>query len=307
MNRKIQLPIKTALVILGIFILALSITTQGQEFWTLTSKFLGVYSRDKISEENDFIIHFLDVGKADCALIESVYGNFLIDGAIPTYEDYILSYVKKRKIEELDAVFISHFDYDHYSGLIPLMNEIPIKSIYANISGEGGYSFGEFIDLADKKGIEIIQIGVSDVLSFGEINIDVLSPNREYETSNEMSVVMKMTFRDFSALFTGDLEYEALEDIISLENALKSTVLKVPHHGSKNGMNEEFLEYVDPVVSVISAGDNASNLPSKEAVKLLEDYTYFHTHSDRTIIVSTNGDGKMIISTQEKTYEKTYN
>ena len=85
---------------------------------------------------------------------------------------------------------------------------------------------------------------------------------------------MKLVYKDFKMLFTGDIESPAEEKIVSLyknTGKLESDVLKVAHHGSKTSTSQEFLKLVNPKIALIGVGEN--NLfghPSKEVIERFE-------------------------------------
>lgn len=76
---------------------------------------------------------------------------------------------------------------------------------------------------------------------------------------NNNSLVCKMVYKNFSMLFTGDIEEVAEKAILGKyknTNTLKSTILKVAHHGSKSSSTEGFLEAVKPKIALIGVGKN---------------------------------------------------
>ena len=82
---------------------------------------------------------------------------------------------------------------------------------------------------------------------------------------------MKMYYKDFSMLFTGDIEEIAEKKILEIykgkETKLKADVLKVAHHGSKTSSIIEFLEAVSPSFAVIGVGENGIMLHSQPPLK----------------------------------------
>lgn len=79
-------------------------------------------------------------------------------------------------------------------------------------------------------------------------------------TINGHSIIVKFTYGNVNFLFAGDLNEEA-EKLLVAENAstggsLRSELLKVPHHGSADFSNN-FFEAVNPLVSVVSSGDES--------------------------------------------------
>ena len=86
-------------------------------------------------------------------------------------------------------------------------------------------------------------------------------------TINGNSIVLRLGFKNWRMLFAGDLNTDA-EDALVADHAdkgnplnLRGEVFKVPHHGSHE-FSEDFLAAVDPVISVVSSGDE----PGKEHI-----------------------------------------
>ena len=89
---------------------------------------------------------------------------------------------------------------------------------------------------------------------------------------NNNSLVFKFIYKNFSILFTGDIEKIAEEKIINniSKSILKSDILKIPHHGSKTSTTEKFLEYVNPKIALIGVGKNNFGHPSDVVIERLE-------------------------------------
>lgn len=108
---------------------------------------------------------------------------------------------------------------------------------------------------------------------------DVLWPDTQNMVSenalNNNSLVLKLNYKKFSMLFTGDIEEIAEKQILkeykyNLE-ILKSTVLKTGHHGSKTSSSQEFVEAIEPQVALIGVGkDNKFGHPSSDVIQRLE-------------------------------------
>lgn len=85
---------------------------------------------------------------------------------------------------------------------------------------------------------------------------------------------MKLNYNDFSMLLTGDIEKIAEEQILDEYkniNILKSTILKIAHHGSKTSSTQSFLERVKPRIALIGVGkNNTFGHPSDSVIKRLE-------------------------------------
>lgn len=287
-------------VLLIIFLLILSITTQGRLFWDNVSDIIGASSRDSIADDYDLSIHILDVGNADCILIECGEYSVIVDGGTPNYSDYILAYLNKRGIDEIDAVFISHSDYDHYSGLISTAEEIPVLNLYTNSIENTSESYQNVYSAIISNGAEHTVLSSGDEIIIGDMIFTLLSPSTMYEDSNNNSLVFKLTYNDFTMLFMGDAEIDVIEDLIELDVDLSADVLKVSHHGSSDATSKEFINLVNPKLAVISVGTNSYNLPGESTLQILEENNieYYLTNQHGTIILSTNADGFINISTK---------
>lgn len=136
---------------------------------------------------------------------------------------------------------------------------------------------------------------------------EILSPPKSGipgATDNDNSLVLKMTYKDFSFLFTGDLEHAGEVEILSSGLDIRSSVLKVGHHGSSSSTSADFLGRVKPAFAVISAGcDNSFGHPSQQVVELLNhnDVQIFRTdvHGGITFKV-TEKDVKIFTSVPEE-------
>ena len=76
-----------------------------------------------------------------------------------------------------------------------------------------------------------------------------------------------------------------------LDKNIKVDVLKVGHHGSEYSTTDEFLNKVNPSISIISVGkDNKYGHPSKKTLDKLKNTEIYRTDLDKTIIIKTDGN-----------------
>ncbi|MDE6844940.1 MAG: DNA internalization-related competence protein ComEC/Rec2 [Lachnospiraceae bacterium] len=254
-------------------------------------------------------ITMVDVGQGDCIYLTEDGGvHMLIDGGSSdksSVADYqIMPYLKHEGVSYLDAVVVTHPDSDHISGICTLLEEtktsgISIGMIYLPDVGDAGRNEGyhKLEDLAEDAGVTVRYISAGDVLRCGEIMLTCIHPEKGWNTTdiNAYSTVLYLTYRDFTALFTGDLEgegerkvMEAIEDM-SLHNM---TVLKVAHHGSKNSTEEAFLQMIDPEIALISSGrNNRYGHPHEELIGRLEKHgcLIYRTQESGAVTVRVRG------------------
>lgn len=229
-------------------------------------------------------ITMVDVGQGDCIYLTEDSGiHILIDGGSSDKSkvaDYqIMPFLKYEGVSYLDAVIITHPDSDHISGICTLLEEtgtsgISIGTLYMPDVGDAGRN-GEYHKLeylAQQRGVTVRYIGKGDVLQCGKVMLTCLHPDKGWNTTdiNAYSTVLYLTYGEFTALFTGDLEGEGERKI--LEELVEITLLKVAHHGSKNSTKEDFLRMVNPRIALISSGrNNRYGHPDEELLERLAD------------------------------------
>lgn len=194
----------------------------------------------------DFTIYFVDVGQGDCTLIKTKANKtILIDGGEGNTENFdegkntVIPYLLDRGYIKLDYIIISHFDSDHVGGLLSVIEKLKVGKIIISKQGENSENFKKFIEITEKKNIEIIVVNKGDILKIDdEVWIEFLWPDASNiikdNILNNNSIICKVHYKNFSCIFTGDIEQEAEEFILNKNVNLKADVLKVAHHRFKN-------------------------------------------------------------------------
>ncbi len=238
---------------------------------------------------NGFQVTMLDVGQGDCIYIRSGRGkSYLIDGGSSTkgkvMEYQILPYLKYMGVRHLEAVFITHPDSDHCNGILSLLKGYPLQGLTVGRLvlpdiGErnADEQYKELERLAWEKGIGVDYMSRGQQTVDGDMRIACMHPYRGYDTEekNEYSLVLRLSYKSFLGLFTGDVEgkgeEEAWEYMKEKGNVGGLTVLKVAHHGSGRSTGREMLGTLLPRLSLISCGkDNRYGHPHKDLLERLE-------------------------------------
>ena len=234
---------------------------------------------------NKLTIHFIDVGQGDSSLIITPTNKkILIDGGgseMGTFdvgEKILLPYLLDRRIISLDYVLISHFDTDHVGGILYILEKIKVKNVILSKQGENSTNYEEFKAIVKKKKTNLIIVKQGDKVQIDKfVYFDILFPEEEQLQKNILnnnSIVAKLTYNNFSALFTGDIEEIAEKRLIEKykdTNYLKCQLLKVAHHGSKSSSIQEILDYIQPKIALIGVGaDNKFGHPNEGVLKRLK-------------------------------------
>lgn len=194
---------------------------------------------------NSFLkIYFIDVGQGDSTLIVTrTNKTILIDGGgsetgnYDVGENVLVPYLLDRKITTIDYMIFSHFDSDHALGLIKTIEELNVKNIILSKQLVESDTYAQVLELAKQKKIKLIYVIAGNVLKIGEMKIKILHPQKELIAENAMnnnSIVFKLEYKSFSMLFTGDIEKEAEDLILSKKLNLNADILKVAHHRFEN-------------------------------------------------------------------------
>ena len=251
----------------------------------------------------------IDVGQGESTLIQFPKGStMLIDGG-GFYDNsfdvgrlVVAPVIWKKKIKKVDYLVLSHPHPDHLNGLVSIAGIFKVNEVWTN--GEKVYTepFQEFETIISEKKIKhiIIDREHPDRIVNG-VQIEFLHPPKTawHDTStidhseiNNHSLVIKLTYKDISMLFTGDIYQEVERELIDAETDLKSTILKVPHHGSGTSSSLPFLEKVQPQIALFNVGfENIFNLPSPTILERYknQDCQIFRTDRDGAITIETDG------------------
>ena len=165
-----------------------------------------------------------------------------------------------------------------FGGILTIMSELEVKKVFIASQGEDSLNYRKFVEIVNKRNIKVKKIKIGERIKLeNDLYINVLWPADDkliiQNTLNNNSIVMKLEYKDFSCLFTGDIEKIAEQELLKTldKNELKSTILKVAHHGSKTSTTQQFLEAVKPQIVLIGVGENNKfGHPNKEVLERLE-------------------------------------
>lgn len=271
---------------------------------------LTVHFAQSPSPANKLRITMLSVGQSESLLLTLPGGaNMLVDGGGYLHENgldfgqrILLPALESLGVNKIDRMVLTHDHPDHAGGLDYVMRNKPVGEFWTTEQAYSGTGLINIKEIVRQKRIpvKLMKGGESFVLPGGVI-LDVLHPLDSVESvaaddvadTNEGSLVFRIRYEKFSMLFTADAGFEAEYSMINNGAFLKSTVLKVGHHGSKYSTSREFIDLVQPKVALISAGfGNRFGLPSERTVNLLysKGIAVYRTDHDGTIELESDGN-----------------
>lgn len=241
--------------------------------------------------DTSLYFNVVDVGQGLFTLVKYKDTCLIIDCGSTSSKNLgeytVVPYLTKHGIRKVDGLFISHWDYDHYSGLEDIVkSNIQVKKIFTSVHNE------EIMNVT-----EILCKGKN--LELGKLEVNILWPDKNYiyNNINNSSLVIKLQYYDKIILLTGDID-GSVEDMLA-EDIGHSDIVIVPHHGSKTSSTEEFVQNVSPSIAVMSYGKNSYGIPSEEVI--------FRYEKEGSIVLSTFNEGEInFILKNDKIYYNTY-
>jgi len=221
-----------------------------------------IFYLDWQNSHKSFIFAMLDVGQGDALFVESPTGTqILIDGGPPKKILNQLLQVMSPFDRTIDAILITNPDQDHIAGFLDVLKTYKVgkvfesgtltdSKIYQNLKEE--LKINNVQSILAKRGMKL-DLG-------GGVIINILFPDRNVAswTTNDGSIIARLSYGDISIMLTGDSTIKT-EKIVLAENSIKqlqSSVLKVGHHGSRTSSSDDFVKIISPKYAFISNGKN---------------------------------------------------
>lgn len=255
-------------------------------------------NRDFIYTEEGLRVHFIDVGQADCTLIEMPDGTtMLIDAGNNDDGDGVVSYLKRCGIEKVDILVGTHPHEDHIGGLDEVINGLEIGEVYMPKIQTNTKTFREVISSVKENNLTIKTAAAGvNLISDENLSVKFVAPVSDwYEELNNYSAVVHLKYKNKAFLFTGDAEILSENEITG---NISADVLKVGHHGSSTSTGKKFFYRVNPEYAFIPCGaDNEYGHPHKETLKLLNaaGVKVYRADTEGTVIFETDGENLRVV------------
>lgn len=269
--------------------------------------FFGAKMRNQTPKELE--VHFIDIGQGDAILVRTKNGkNMLIDSGSSKESAKLIDYLQTQGIHLLDVVIATHPDEDHIGAMTEVIRKFKISSFYMPNKTHNTMSFEQMISMLKEKKIEVIQAHAGNTIPFdSDTELLILNPDdRVYVDNNNYSIVTKLTYKNNSFLFTGDIdavnEYNLLVDF---PDQLDADILKLAHHGSAGSSAPEFIRAVSPVATVASCGyGNSYGHPHDEVCARLKalGIPLYRTDEQGSIVFYSDGENIQVNASQPGSY-----
>ena len=244
-------------------------------------------------------LYFLDVGQGDAIVIRTPRGRWItVDGGpravgVDMGRKVVTPFLRRHRAGDIDLAVISHGDADHLGGVPALIETFSPSTVIEPGQPLGTELYEEFQAAVAAAGASWVPGRAGDSVVLDSVVLRVLHPSarwfRRTTEPNENSLVIRLSYRGFDALLTGDAG-------IPVESVLTSRiapveVLKVGHHGSRTSTSAELLESARPRVAVISVGRNRYGHPSPAVLRRIARHglDIYRTDQGGTVSIETDG------------------
>ncbi len=252
------------------------------------------YNSNNIQVDGNLIVDFIDVGQGDSILIRQGEHAMLIDGGTSECKDDLLSFLASEGVQKFDYIIGTHPHEDHIGSLDDVVYTYDFDTFLFPKVTTTTKTFENLVSAVSSKGKKFTTPLSGTEYSLGEATFKILAPSSDsYQSLNNYSIVIKLTYGNNSFMFTGDAESLSETEILNSFDDISADVLKLGHHGSTTSTSMKFLNAVSPRYAVVSVGkDNSYNHPTKTTMDKIENLgiPLYRTDEQGTIECISNGE-----------------
>lgn len=244
-------------------------------------------------------VDFIAVGQGDAALVTSPTGKtVLVDGGPRRSSEALVTFLAAHTSGPLDLILLSHRHADHLGGLTAAVDQIGARLFLDAPIPHTGPAYAGLMRALQAQGVAVRQATRGRAIDLGGgATMTLIGPPQppivgSRSDVNANSVVTRLTYGTVSVLFAGDAEARTEAWLMASGTDLRSSVLKVAHHGSRYSSGARFLRSVGPRIAIISAGaGNSYGHPARPALARLahSGATVYRTDVDGTVSIETDG------------------
>ena len=286
-----------------------SVVLRGMIFLIMIPSFIS-------NTSNILTCTFFDCGLGDMVLLEMPEkSTVMVDCGPPShaagsFKKSALPYLQEEGLKTIDYLVITHAHNDHYGGFSDLLINCNLQNIIITDEFQNRKIWPDFLLQLEEEGTNIITISDTTHFTFDDVKLTVLHPDKMYanDNINNVSIVIRLDYNDFSLLLNGDLEEEGEHYLLDkYADFIPVDITKVGHHGSKTSSSDEYLKTIDPMLAFIPAPvKNRFGFPHEST---LEKYAYLGENliiagRDGALILTTNGKDAFLQTIKSQKYTK---
>ncbi|MDY4517800.1 MAG: MBL fold metallo-hydrolase [Candidatus Spyradocola sp.] len=245
----------------------------------------------------------LEVGKADCLVLQCDGESMIIDGGNNDDEAYILAQLDAMGIEWFKYAVNTHPHEDHLGSLDAVINAYPVGEAILSPKEHTTASYERLLTAIEEREVPVHIAQAGDTFQLGGATLTVLSPaeNADYDGYNDWSVVLMAQYGDVRYLLMGDAEKPVESDLLDSGIDLRADVLKVGHHGSQTSSKKSFLSAVSPTYALITCDlTEEAGEPNEKVAGFLDDLGIETLRTDLSGVLTVYTDGQDVAVSTER-------
>lgn len=246
------------------------------------------------AKDAPFFLTMLDVGQGLSVLVQADGEYLLYDGGGRGASSYVVAYIQRHGVSELEWLVASHYDEDHISGLVGVLNTTPVEQALMPDYTTDTQIYQSLHNVLEEKSVPVVYPAAGDTFSLGSAEIQIVGPKEyDYDSDNSNSLCLRIEYGDFRCLLTGDAERDAERDMAASGQDLSCDVYVVGHHGSSSSTSEELLEAASPRYAFLSVGaGNAYGHPTEQTMAALQQHGVDLHRTDKQDEITVYSDGE---------------
>ncbi len=259
----------------------------------------------KSSVLHPLTVSYIDAGQGDATLIQFKDDKeeyTILYDAGDWLGNEVPTFLKEKKIDQIDLIIISHPHADHIGQLPKVMENFNVGEVWMTGNATNTNVFQSAMEAVLNSDADYEEPEAGDVFDIGPLQLYVLHPEELTGGLNEDSLSIQFTYGKISFLFTGDAYKEQELMMLSHSEHIQADFLQLGHHGSNTSSDPAFIEAVNPTYGVYSAGaDNSYGHPHQETVDLFKEkgIPLYGTDVNGTITIQTDGVNYEIFTEKE--------
>lgn len=246
---------------------------------------------DTAQASTNVTIKFIDVGQGEAILIALPEKTMLIDAGPTGSAPKIAQVLQELGRDKIDYLVATHPDEDHIGGMADVISNTQIGTIYAPNKTNNTATYRKFLTAIQNNNLQITLAEAGTIIDQTDAyKLEILWPTKDanFPDTNDYSIIIKLTVGTKTFLFTGDAPTSA----ILSSNPGHIDVLKLSHHGSRTGTNEQLVRRLSPTYAVLSyALDNSYGHPMQSVLNALHKHSVevWGTGANGTITITCDG------------------
>ena len=258
--------------------------------------FSSAKALNEANQSGELQIHFIDVGQADCILIQTPqHKHILIDSGSAKTQKQVLAYFRALDIESFDAVIATHPHHDHIGAMAAILGNFYVKAFYMPDVYHYTHAFKALYGAAKRQGVMVFKAKSGNEIDVEpDVKMAIIAPLQEHHAHlNDDSLVLKLIYKKNAFLFMSDAGKQSETELLEKKSDVKADVIKIGHHGGASSTTLPFLKKVNPEAAVMTSGHRSIlGYPSYSVIKRLRylRVPIYRTDSCGTIVARSDGD-----------------